>query len=231
MPTEEAQLLRERFSRIRRIKMLLRPLPRKTNIHRYPVLRWFSATAREKAYLWSFRSNAMVPAFIAGSILSLLPIYGIQLPLAFLLALLLRANLPTFVGLQLITNPVTVAPIYFVNYHVARHFLYLFGKETPNFGRGDIRNMLERAASGEWGENIHTVLMVWSITALGGVIIGLFLGVVCSYIYRFMAWRTEKAYARLRELQRQREQETGHGLLHLPGKPHFLTKKDPPPKE
>jgi hypothetical protein len=228
MLNEEAKLLRERFSRIRRIKMLLRPLPRKSNIHRYPILRWFATTARERIYLWSFRNSAVVPAFIVGCILSLLPVYGIQIPLAFLLALVLRANLPIFVGLQMITNPLTVAPIYYVNYSIGRHFLILFGKRTEGLTISEVKLMLERIATGEWGENLHIMASVWLLTCLGGVIIGLFLGVVSSYIYRFMAWRATKAYERLRELQRIRELSDPNTKHHFHLKPHtpLFKKKD-----
>jgi hypothetical protein len=68
----------ERHKRIRLVKRLLRPLPRRTNIHRYPVLKWFGEAARKRAYLWSFRVGAMTPAFYVGSLLTLQPLIGVQ---------------------------------------------------------------------------------------------------------------------------------------------------------
>jgi len=71
---EDEKQRKLRFSRIRRVKKLLRPLPRRTNIHRYPVLHWFAGTARKKDFLWSFRRSAVMPAFYVGWVLTLLPL-------------------------------------------------------------------------------------------------------------------------------------------------------------
>ena len=60
---EEKEL---RFKRIRRLKRWMRPLPRRSNIHNYPVLKWFSATAYKRSYLWSFKGDAMKPALFLG---------------------------------------------------------------------------------------------------------------------------------------------------------------------
>lgn len=160
----------ERHRRIRRIKRLLRPLPRRTNVHRYPVLKWFGEAARKRAYLWSFRLGAMTPAFYFGSILSLLPLIGVQLPLAFLGALLLRANLPVFAGLQMITNVFTAAPIYLFTYRVGLWFMELIGMHSPAnaYGRGA------------------------SATALGGIVCGLILGCILDCTYRFLAYEAGK---------------------------------------
>ena len=57
-----------RFKRIRRLKKWMRPLPRRSNIHRYPVLKWFSKFAYDRSYLWSFRSRTIVPALFLGSL-------------------------------------------------------------------------------------------------------------------------------------------------------------------
>ena len=51
--SQEAQELR--FKRIRRLKRWMRPLPRRSNIHNYPVLKLFAETAYKRAHLWSFK--------------------------------------------------------------------------------------------------------------------------------------------------------------------------------
>lgn len=79
MNPEEQMLHEQRRERVARVKRLLRWMPRKATLHRYPVLRRFQKEAMERAYIWSFRVNAAVPALYAGTILALLPLYGVQL--------------------------------------------------------------------------------------------------------------------------------------------------------
>ncbi len=104
--------LRQLLRRRRWIRRLLRPLPRRANVHRYPVIRWFAGRAKRYPFLWSFGRANVLPALYGGMVLSLLPLYGFQFLLAFGLALLLRANLTIIVALQFITNPFTIVPIY-----------------------------------------------------------------------------------------------------------------------
>ena len=140
MNPEEKELIDTKNRRIRRVKKWLRPLPRRANIHRYPVLRYFSKAAKKRIYLWSFRSEDVLPPFMSGSVLTFLPIYGLQIPLALLFALILRSNLPVFVGLQLITNPFTVLPIWFALFQIGHHTLSLFGIEALPLGRADLNS-------------------------------------------------------------------------------------------
>ncbi len=125
MTHEEKNLRRVRHLRIRRVKRLLRPLPRRATVHRYPVLKWFSRTARARSYLWSFRPQHVVRALYAGCILAMLPIYGLQLLAAFVVALALRANLMLMVALVLITNPFTFVPLYAADFAVGDWLLRL----------------------------------------------------------------------------------------------------------
>ena len=99
MTVEESELNQTKWRRMRRVKKWLRPLPMSTKIHSYRILRFFAVAARKRTNIWSFRVENAVPAIYAGSILTLMPLYGIQIPSAFLLALLLRANLPIPLGL------------------------------------------------------------------------------------------------------------------------------------
>lgn len=212
MTDEEADLLREkRFSRIRRVKRLLRPLPRRANIHRYPVLSWFAGTARKKDFLWSFRRAAIVPAFYAGWVLTLLPLYGLQIALAFVLALLFRANLMIMVALQLVSNPLTVLPLWYLNYLVGNFFLNLiFGESPVRFGvlisqasdenlsfRQTLEFIIERTR--ESGSSVVSELLGRLVggTFLGGLIIGLVAGFVSCWIYRMVVNRYVPSYTKV----------------------------------
>jgi hypothetical protein len=197
---EDEKQRKLRFSRIRRVKKLLRPLPRRTNIHRYPVLHWFAGTARKKDFLWSFRRSAVMPAFYVGWVLTLLPLYGLQMVLGLLLAISFRANLMIMMALQLVSNPITVLPLWYFNYLVGNFFLnLLFGESPVHYGallgeasdknlnfRETIGFIIERTR--ESGVNVVTDLMGRMVggTFLGGLIIGLIAGFISCWIYRLV---------------------------------------------
>ena len=112
----------------------MRPLPRRSNIHRYPVLKWFSNIAYQRSYLWSFRSREMIWALFIGMWVAMLPIVSIQMIVVFLIALIIRANLPVIVALQWISNPFTMGPIYFADYKIGMEIFRLLGISTKRTG-------------------------------------------------------------------------------------------------
>ncbi|MFA6962567.1 MAG: DUF2062 domain-containing protein [Opitutaceae bacterium] len=127
MTHDEHHHRKERFARIRRVKNFLRFMPRRARLHKYPLVGRFAAVARKRSYLWSFKTAHVRPALYAGSILSLLPFLGVQLPAAFVLALLLRGNFMLLGGLQFITNPVTAVPIYYGTYQLGKAIINVSG--------------------------------------------------------------------------------------------------------
>jgi len=202
MTAEEHKLRTERFARIRLIKKLLRPLPRRATIHKYPVLKWFAKTARQKSYLWSFRIPEVVPALYAGWILTLLPVYGLQFLLGFLLALGLRANLMILIALQLVSNPVTIWILYPTAFHIGDFFISLF--ITPN----DIDPATAEAfVKGEVRLTGSTFLYWFKATSIGAIIIGYFAAFISSFIYQFMAKRASRSYSLLVEKSKKFAEE------------------------
>ncbi len=162
--------LSERHRRIRRLKALLRPLPRRANVHRYPVIKFFAGAARRRPHLWSFKVGAMTPAFYAGSIIAFLPIYGFQFLVAFAAAVALRANLPTTVGLQLLTNPLTLPVAYGATYFVGAFIVGFFDTRLPD-------SVIGRTAYA---------------LVIGGLVVGVVVGFVLDMIYRFLAFEAKK---------------------------------------
>lgn len=199
MTEKENDFLKTKWRRIRRVKRWLRPLPRRATIHRYPILKFFALAARKRAYIWSFRVENAVPAIYAGSILTLLPIYGLQIVLALLLALLLRGNLPILVGLQIVSNPLTVIPIWFSAYQIGRHFLGVLGIAAAPLTRTEVQALLYNFTHGHWGGNIERLLTVFGVTSLGAIIMGTFFGLVGSMSYRIIANRTAASYKILKK--------------------------------
>ncbi len=162
-PTPEHE---ERRVRRRRFKRFLKPLPRRANIHRYPILKVFSRQARKRPYLWSFRRQEVSVACYAGATLAFLPTYGFQIPLALLAAIGFRANLPVMIAIQFITNPLTIAPLYLTTHKIGTWLIQMTGF-TPLGSK---------------------VGMAAYALVLGGITFGLVVGLVLDIIYRFILY-------------------------------------------
>jgi uncharacterized protein (DUF2062 family) len=204
---EEAKWIGRHHRRVRWIKRLLRVLPSRANIHRYPGLKWASAMTRKRMYLWSFRYREVAPALYAGSILSFLPLMGLHTLIAFALALLLRANFPIIIALGFITNWVTAVPFYYICYEIGRFSLKLFDIHVEALGIEELRLFMENLLNQNWADNGHFLLRVFGVTSLGGLILGSFIGTVLDQIYRLMAWRAAVIWNRVSAIRRKRMSE------------------------
>lgn len=208
MTVEESELHKTRWRRIRRVKRWLRPLPRRATIHRYPILKFFSEAARRRAYIWSFRVENAMPAIYAGSILTLMPIYGIQIPTALFLALVLRANLPIMMGLQIVSNPITAVPLWLADYQIGRIILGVLGVEVAPLNRSELRTLLDSFLHGDWGNKFDSLFIVFGVTSLGAVVMGTFFGLIGAFTYRIVANRTAASYVLLRKKIQERKLKT-----------------------
>lgn len=122
---EHTEIAQRRLERRRRVRRLMKPLPRRSNLARYPVLKYFAGPARRMPFLWSYRPEHVRPALYVGSVLTLLPLIGAQLVLALGACILLRGNLPIAAALQFISNPLTAAPLYALTYAAGAPFANL----------------------------------------------------------------------------------------------------------
>lgn len=190
---------REHHARIRRVKFFLRFMPRRAVFHKYPLLGRFASAARKRSYLWSFKTIHIRPALYSGSILSLMPFLGVQLPLSLLLALLLRANFMVLGGLQFITTPFTAVPIYYGTHWLGATVISFsgFGQsmeviETPGFDPppSDIENTSPTVSAADpdlpppelrWSRRLGTRI---NALLLGGLIGGLALGALLDLFWR-----------------------------------------------
>ncbi len=183
------ELHRHRLSLLRRkrwLRRLLRPLPRRANVRRYPVIKWFAERAGRLPFLWSFKRSSVVPALYFGSVLSFLPLYGVQFALAFAAALLLRANVTVMFGLQLITNPLTVGPIYYLTYKLGMWLMATTGMTGAVIGVGTRVNAL----------------------FLGGTVAGLVTALLIDIAWQLVAWEARVFRARFERLKRANEERT-----------------------
>ncbi len=196
-PEEHEAYKKWHFAQIRAAKRLLRPLPRKANVHRYPVLKKFKGL-KDKKYLWSFRVKDVVPSFYAAWILALVPLFGFQLVLSVCFALYFRSNLPVMAGIQLTTNAFTVPPIFYVMHLIGAAVWSGLGGHAVIVTLEDMRNIM--GFFSEFG--VLSALIIILEMFIGGFITGGILGFLSSFIYRFMAQRVKRKHARFAELRR-----------------------------
>ena len=190
--------------RVRRAKQLLRYMPRRAVMHKYPLVGRFAAVARRREHLWSFRREYVTPALYGGSILGLLPLMGLHLPLALLLSLILRANFMVFGLLQFIANPFTIGPIYYGTYHLGRTVIAVSGlgpsaTPVPNGTQLVATDPLRPPGSAEtpdeppseirWTKRFGTTV---NALMLGGVIAGAAVGLVLDLIWRLGVWQAQR---------------------------------------
>lgn len=184
-----------RHANTRRAKRMLRYAPRRAVFHRYPFIGRFAVSARRRAYLWSFKPKHVRPAIYAGTVLSLWPVMGVQLLLAFVTSVAMRSNVMVAGALQFITNPLTAAPIYYGTYRVGKFVLTLtgfIGGAAPQTGNpatvtitiepGDL--LPHKFA---WASAFGTTVMALFI---GGTLCGLVLAVILDAVYT-VGWRFE----------------------------------------
>lgn len=184
----------------RRMKRFLRYAPRRAVFHRYPLVGRFAALARRRAYLWSFKRNHVRPAFYVGSVLALWPLTGIQLVLAFAACLLMRSNVMITGALQFITNPFTVAPIYYGTYLVGKYVLSVTGltgesapvTEAPGMGETVTLSLSSTGAlprQFEWASSFGSTVMALFV---GGTLCGLILALALDFAYMMTSRRAHK---------------------------------------
>lgn len=154
-------------SRIRRTKQILRPLPRRSNLHRWPVIKWFAKAARKSPYLWRFGEREIRMAIYMGSIIAFLPIFGAQFVIAFFVAIALRANLLVIMSIQMVTNIVTAAPIYLFTAKLGAWLVDLWGLPSLHTG----------------------VVSATYNLVIGGFVVGLVFGFIADMIFRFVIFR------------------------------------------
>jgi len=123
--------------------------------------------------LWGIRRRSVVPAFALGLFVAYLPVPGHML-IAILLAVLFRFNLPVAALTTLVSNPVTMGPMYFAGFELGRVIL---GQPPHTFEfEMSIAFLAERFAS------------VWLPTLLGCSLLGALLAML-GYLVLDLIWR------------------------------------------
>ena len=123
--------------------------------------------------LWHINRNSSSKAFFVGLFMAFMPV-PIQMILAALVAVRVRCNLPISVGLCWISNPVTMAPLFYFAYRVGAAVM-----------GADIKP-LEFQLSWDWISS--SLLAIWQPFLLGCVLCGFFFGSL-GYFTIQLLWR------------------------------------------
>jgi hypothetical protein len=189
--------------RLKRIRRLLRPLPRRANVRRYPVIRWFADAAQKRPWLWSFKPAHVTPALYAGAVVCLLPMPG-QLLVGFIAAMLLRANLPVIAALCFVSNPFTMVPFFSACYLTGH---WVMATLMP----GDPPHRLAEGIEALTGGDFSGAGDILIAAFIGAFIVGIAGGAVLHLTWRFAAWEARVFKAKLARLR---------AAAHPPEPPH-----------
>ncbi len=153
-------------------KIFKRWLPDPAEFKKRPALNFMGHLLHDPN-LFHLNRHSVSGAFFVGLFTAFLPILG-QMPIAALLALVCRVNLPIAVALVWISNPITIPPIFFATYELGRWIL-----DTPSVG-------FSIELSWEWFSTEFTKL--WRPLVVGSLICGVVFGGI-GYISIQLFWR------------------------------------------
>lgn len=168
-------------------KFLKRIMPDHSTLREHPHLRRFGERLTEPR-LWHLNRRSVAGAVALGLFLGFMPIVG-QMFLAALGAIWLRFNMPIAVMSVWISNPFTMAPIFFFSYKVGAWLLQIpvgTHRFTPSL---------------QWFGN--EFLTIWQPLLLGSVICGL-LAALCGVLLVRLAWRLAVVHSWLQRRRKQR---------------------------
>lgn len=148
--------------------------------------------------LWHLNRMSSSRAFFIGLFMAFMPI-PLQMVVAALAAIWLRANLPLAVALCWITNPLTFAPIFYLAYRVGAATLGVSVEEV------------EFSLTWEW--LTQGLLLIWQPFLLGCFLCGFFFGSAgffsINYLWR---WKAGRAWRERRRRRREKLDGVSHDV-------------------
>jgi uncharacterized protein (DUF2062 family) len=155
-------------------KFIKKWMPDPAKIRTNPALHFLGDLLHDPN-LFHLNRHSVSVAFFVGIFTAFLPIPG-QMPAAALLALLARCNLPLAVALVWISNPLTIAPIFYASYKLGSLIL-----QSPP---------VEFTIELSWDWFITEFQHLWQPLIVGSLISGLFFGGL-GYITMQVFWRRQ----------------------------------------
>lgn len=152
--------------------LLKRYMPDPASIREHKSLR-FLGTLLHDPNLWHLNRHSVARAMAVGLFAAFLPI-PLQMLVAACLAIPVRAHMPIAVGLVWITNPLTMAPIFYVTYSLGAWLLNTPARHWPEH------------LSADWITSQFASM--WQPFVLGSVVTGLLMGAL-GYSATMLYWR------------------------------------------
>lgn len=148
-------------------KKLKKILPSHQKIKEQKFLKIFGKFLHKKE-IWSLSRKRVLSGVLIGVFVACLPM-PLQMVLATLLAIFFNANLPISFALIFISNPFTMPPIFYLEYHLGKSFLGLENAVEFNFD--------------SMAENFDQIaLALWT----GSIILGVFVSVLSAILVNFL---------------------------------------------
>ncbi len=169
-------------------RIIKRYMPDHRKIREHKHLRWLG-TLLHDPNLWHLNRRSVPGAFSVGLFCAFIPI-PFQMLLAALLAIPSRVNLPISVGLVWVTNPVTMAPIFYFAYKLGA---WMLGME--------IQQHLKFEVSMDW--MMSELALIWQPFLLGCLVLAAGTAVAGNLLMRAL-WRMHIIrYIKQRRLKRK----------------------------
>jgi uncharacterized protein (DUF2062 family) len=178
-------------------RIIKRYLPDHGKFREHPHLRRFG-TRLQDGNLWHLNRRSVSGGVALGLFCALLPL-PLQMLMAGGLAIWLRVNLPISVVLVWLTNPLTVAPVWYVSHRMGAWLLDLPPRNV-NFELS-------------MDHLLVTVQEVWKPLFLGSVVLGALLALLGFLLVR-LAWRLSVVQRRRAALKRGQERRITRDTLH-----------------
>ncbi len=153
-------------------KLLKRLMPDHKTMREHPHLKKFGHRLADPK-LWHLNRHSVAGGIAVGLLIAFVPTVG-QMVIAAALAILLRVNLPVAVAGVWLTNPLTMAPIFFFAYKVGAWVLQL--------------PVEPQAFSMTWDWFSHEFLSIWQPLLLGSLICGTLAALFGMLIVK-LSWR------------------------------------------
>lgn len=144
-------------------RFLKRITPHPTTLQARWYLKVFGSRMTDPR-LWTLQRRSVTGAFALGLAICFVPL-PIHLPMAALLALLLRVNIPTAAITTLLVNPVTVLPVFYMAYRVGSAVL---GVEPGRFTFRFDMNWLQYGLGPMWRPFLLGCLICGAIASFLG---------------------------------------------------------------
>lgn len=153
-------------------KLIRRWTPTPEQVRDHPHLRRVAHLLHDAA-LWSLNRRTVSGAVGLGLFIAFVPV-PLQMLVAALVATAVRVNLPIAVAMVLVTNPVTVPPLYWAAYELGAN---LIGR--PGLGFDSVPHL-------SWF--LEAIGQVWQPLLLGLLVMGAVIGVI-GYAAVRLLWR------------------------------------------